>query len=305
MPMIDGTQLLRTIDFVRNLFLKRHNLDPTTSAQYYVVYTISGCGSTFTSLLRDVQQILDYTGYRGRRELERGRELLLKDGMIAKILFHYKTNSNKEKKNRIFRGEQYLPVNPVLIYDDLSQRPDTSFLPTDLETQLLQKLGEYWKENFKEHGFLIEKGILTVYCAAPWLLFSLLNFLSIWKKEQKTLYILTSGTKWCRPPLFYPLTSALEEGLEMRVLLDTSKKTKELEQLKKMRQVEVRHLRGEEAITNRLTFAGSQYIVDMHKILGTEDKNSNYIATIYLSMEHIAKQFDESFENRWKNARPL
>ena len=312
MSMPDEYQLLRTIDLFRTLFFKRGNPDPINSARYYVIYTISGCGSTFTSVLRNVQKIQALKGFRGRRKVERGRELLVKDGMIAKILFHHKTNPTKENKltkeseiDRIFQGEQYLPVNPILIYEDLSQRPETNIPLHSYEGSLLLQLGENWKENFREHGFLIEKGILTVYCTAPWLLFSLLNYLPIRKKSERTLYIMTSSTKWCSPLFLFHVVPLLDEDLEMKVLLDMSKKTDELERLRKTEQVEIRHLPWEEVITNRLTLAGTQYVVDMHKILGTEDNYSNYIATIYLDMKDIAEQFKASFETRWEHASSI
>ena len=302
MSKLDKTQLLETIQVVHKLFLNRDSSSPRESACYYAAYTASGCGSKFKSLLCDVQDVLSLKDFKGRRELERGREMLIKDGMMAKIFSHHEINSKKGKNSKFFHSEQYLPVNPILIYNEINQRSESGFRVPTHEEKILHRLNEYWKENFKKHGFLIEEGILTVYCTAPWLIFSLMNYLSIWKKEEKPLYIMTYSTNWCQPPFFYTIDSTVREGLEMKVLLDTSRKTKELEQLNQMEKIEVRHLPKEEVITKRLTFAGNEYVVDMHKILGTKERYSPYTATIYLHMRDIAEQFRISFEARWERA---
>lgn len=285
-----------TIDLIHSLFLERKNFAPRDSAKYYVIYSIAGCGSTFTSIHKNLKKIFNLKGEQGRRDLENGRENLIKEGMMAKISSHHRSNMGKKKEAKTFKGEQYLPVNPRLIYEEVIQDPRSSYKLLDGYHGLLEKLFKNWERNFRQHGFLIEKGILSVYCTAPWLIFSLLNYLSIWKEEEKTLSIMTYSTNWCRPPLI----SALERGLKLKILLDTSNRTKELGHLEKMEQVEIKHLSKENVTTNRLTFAGSKYVVDMHKILGTEEKYSNYVATIYLNMEDIAGQFQESFQSHWE-----
>ncbi len=297
-----GIHLKETIDLSHSLFLGRGNSAPEDSAKYYVVYTLLGCGSTFTGLHKILKETFNLKGLQGRRNLENGREKLIEDGMLAKILFHHKTNMEKWKEARIFKGEQYLPVNPKLIYDDILQSRGGQYKLLDSYYELLEQLCKSWKENFRGHGFLIEKGILSVHCTTPWLLFSLLNYFSIWKEKEKALYIMTSKTNWFRPPLFSPLMSTLKKGMKLRVLLDTTIKTEELKKLKQLKQVEVRHLSNEEVITNRLAFAGTEYVVDVHKVLGTEGKYSHYVTTIYLGMEDIAEQFKRSFDARWKRA---
>jgi hypothetical protein len=301
MPNLDE-YLKETIDLCHSLFLDRGNSKPEDSAKYYVIYAFLGYGSTFTALHDKLKEIFNYKGLKGRRDLENGRRNLIESGMLAKILFHHKTKMSKKKEAKIFRGEQYLPANPQLVYDDLSQSHGGKYELLEGYYPLLEELCASWKRNFRGHGFLIEKGILSVYCTAPWLLFSLLNYLLIKKKKKEALCIVTSSTHWCSPPLFSPLVSVLEGGLELKVLLDTTRGTKELDQLKQMEQVEVRNLSKEEVTTNRLTFAGTEYVVDMHKVLGTGGEYSNYIATIYLNMKDIAKQFRDSFEARWKSA---
>ncbi len=290
-----------TIDLVHSLFLKRENSEPEDSAKYYVIYTFFGCGSSFTSLHKEIKKTFNLKGLHGRRDLENGRKSLIEEGILARILFHHKTDMGEKKEAKIFQGEQYLPVNPLLVYNDISQRLDNKYGVFDSDRILLEQLHECWERNFMEHGFLINEGIMSVFCTAPWLLFSLLNYLSIGK--EKTLYIVTSSTNWCKPPLFLPLKSKLESGLNLKVLLDTSRKTKELEELEQMKGVKIRNLHEGEAITNRLTFAGNKYVVDMHKVLGTEGKYSNYVATIYLNMSNIAEQFRKSFEARWEYAK--
>ena len=295
--------LKETIDLGHSFFLAKGNSKPEDSAKYYVIYTTLGCGSTFTALHDKLKETFNLKGQQGRRDMESGREKLIEEGMLAKILFHHRTHIGKMKRAEIFKGEQYLPVNPKLIYEDISQSRGGQYELLDGYYELLDQLYEIWRNNFKEHGFLIEKGILSVHCTTPWLLFALLNYFSIWKEKERILYIMTSRTNWCIPPLFSPLKSALERGLKLKILLDTTRETEVLEKLRRMEQVEVRHLSIEEVLTNRLTFAGDEYVVDMHKVLGTEGKYSSYVATIYLKMREIAGQFKKSFEFRWEAAK--
>lgn len=301
MPTLDE-HLKETIDLVHSLFLERGDSEPEDSAKYYVNYILLGCGSTFKSLHKKIKKPYNLEGLQGRRDMENGREKLIENGMLAKILFHHETNMEDREEARIFRNEQYLPVNPRLVYDDISQRPGSQYKLLDSDHELLEQLTDIWKKNFNGHGFLIESGILTVYCTVPWLLFSFLNYLLIWKKEEKTLRIMTSSTKWCRPPFFSLVVSALERGLQLRVLLGSPRGSEELEHLNQMGQVKIRSVSKEDVITNRLTCAGHEYVVDMHKVLGTKGPHSYYVATVYLGMTNIAEQFKNSFEVRWGNA---
>ncbi|MBU7011361.1 MAG: hypothetical protein HXS46_11790 [Theionarchaea archaeon] len=294
--------LKETIDLVHTLFLERWNSAPRDSAKYYVIYSILGCGSTFTSIHKELKRIFRLKGQQGRRDLENGRESLIEEGIMAKISSRHETNMEKNEEARTFKGEQYLPINPRLIYEDITQSQRSSYKLSDLYYELLEKLFKKWERNFREHGLLIEKGILSVSCASPWLLFSLLNYLQIWKREERILHVVNYSTNWFRPPLFSLLVSALEKGLKLKVLLDVSIRTKELDLLKGMKGVEIRNLPKEEIITNRLILAGHKYVMDMHKILGTKGKYSKYVTTIYLNMEDIAEQFEASFDVRWKNA---
>jgi hypothetical protein len=296
--------LKETIDLMDTFFSERRNSEPRSAAKYYVVYTCLGCGTSFRLLLDEIQKIRGFEKQKGRRSLEKGRKNLIEDGMMAKILFCHKNSYNDKKSSELFQGEQYLPINPNLVCSDVLQGFLKDFDLSPTRRKLLDDLSRQWQENFLEHGFLIKKGIISVYCTTPWLLFSLLNYLSIWKEREKTLCIMTSSTNWCRPPLFSPLTSTLKKGLRLNVLLDTSRETEGLKQMKEMRQVEIRHLPKEEVITSRLTFAGTEYVVDMHKVLGKEKGHSKYIATIYLHMKREASQFRQNFDSRWNRAPP-
>lgn len=300
-----NSHLNETINLVHSLFLDRGILEPEDLAKYYAIYTLRGCGSTFTALHNTLKETFNLKGLRGRRDLENGRERLIEEGILAKILFHHKTNMGKKKEAEIFKGEQYLPVNPKLIYDDIFQSRGGQYELLASYYELLEKLCRTWKGNFRGHGLLIEKGILSVYCTTPWLLFSLLNFFSTWKEEEKFLYIMKFGTNWCHPPLFSPLVSALKRGLKLRALVDTSVRTDELKLLEQMEQVEVRHLSRGEMLTNWLALAGHEYVADVHKILGGEGMHSSYVATIYLNMGDIAEQFRISFEALWEHASPF
>jgi hypothetical protein len=291
-----------TIDMVHSLFLERSNSRPIDSAKYFVIYTLLGFGCTFTGILNEQKEVFRLKGFQGRRKMESGRESLVKDGMLANILYNHRINFEDEEEARIFQGEQYLPVNPKLIYKDVSQRHGGQYELLGDYYGLLEHLYEYWKWNFREHGFLIKEGILTIYCTVPWLLFSLWNYLSIWEGKEETLYIVTPNASWSLPPLFPSFVSSLEKGLKLKVLLDVSRKTDELMQLKQKGQVEIRNLPKGYIITNRLAFVGHTYVVDMHKISGMAAEYSPYIATIYINMRDIAEQFKASFEERWQNA---
>ncbi|MGD2247570.1 MAG: hypothetical protein PVF58_04130 [Candidatus Methanofastidiosia archaeon] len=301
MPTLDE-HLKETIDLFHSLFLKRGNPEPENSAKYYVTYLLLGCGSTFTSLHNEIRRTYNLEGLQGRRDLENGREKLVEDGMLAKILFHHETDMEKRKEVKIFKNEQFLPANPMLVYEDISQRSQSQYKLLDNDYELLEQLNDIWKKNFNDHGFLIEKGILTVYCTVPWLLFNFLKYHSIRKKEEKILRIMTSNTKWYRTPFFSLLHSELQKGVQLKALLGSPMETKELKQLNQMNQVKIRSLSKEEVVTNELICAGHEYVVDMHKILGTKRTHSHYVATIYLGKNNIVEQFIASFETRWRNA---
>lgn len=305
MQGIEPIHLLRLNNLMEIMFVYRKNTQPENSAKYYVIYTLFGFGSTFTSLHGKLKDMIHLEGHEGRRLLKNGRDSLIEDGMLAEILFYHKDDRGKTEEGRVSKGENYLPINPVLIHNEVTQRSEGQYELSPGEHNLLEELYDKWESNFKEHGFLFDTGILSVYCSAPWLQFALMNYLSSWKKEEKTLYIITSSTSWCRPPLFSSLSAAVERGLELRVLLGTSKKTEELKNLKSMENVNIRKISKEAVVTDRLTFAGSNYVSNMHKILGYGGKYSRYVATLYLNQRDIAKEFKTSFEGRWERASPL
>jgi hypothetical protein len=72
-----------------------------------------------------------------------------------------------------------------------------------------------------------------------------------------------------------------------------------------MENVDIRGIETEDILTNRLTFIGWKYVVDMHKIIGINEVHSNYIATIYLNMQDVAKKFEKNFISKFKKSKSI
>ena len=90
------------------MMFERMKIDrPREAATYYTILILDS-PKEFSEFLRVAEDLANIT----RRPLETGRNSLLKNGLIAKVLF-----SNKSEED--FGRESYLPAHPRAIWEDV------------------------------------------------------------------------------------------------------------------------------------------------------------------------------------------
>ncbi len=182
---------------------------PNEAAAYYVVLVKNEFPSTLIKLSR--QANVGYT------LLVRGRSELLKNGFIAKVINANDDNIPSKK------GELYLPVSPMLIWQDHMHRQATmdSEDAISYRNKKIEALEENYKINFKKFGFGIERGSIFVYYSSNWFFNTIVNNL-----EEKHRLSLMLGGLGSFEPRFIPFYEKMlvqvpeEKRIHMKILFD-------------------------------------------------------------------------------------
>ena len=130
------------------MMFERMKIDrPREAATYYTILIIDS-PKEFSEFLRAAEELANIT----RRPLETGRASLLRNGLIAEVLFSAKSEEN-------FGRESYLPVHPRVIWEDIKEDLK-KVVAEDTYNALQNHLIDYsriYDENFKKYGIKIKR----------------------------------------------------------------------------------------------------------------------------------------------------
>jgi len=120
---------------------------PREAAVYYTTLVID-CPKEFSDFLKTAEELANIT----RRPLETGRASLLKNGLIAKVLFSHEADED-------FGRESYLPVHPRAIWENIKNDLKTVIVE-DTYIAIKHHMEEYsrcYTSNFKKYGIKLKR----------------------------------------------------------------------------------------------------------------------------------------------------
>jgi hypothetical protein len=285
------------LDYIQDfeLMFERMKVDrPREAATYYSIL-IMDCPKEFSEFLKIAEELTNIT----RRPLETGRNSLLKNGLIAEVLF----SANSEED---FGRESYLPVHPKVIWEDIKDDLKTVIAP-DTYNAMQNRLEEYassYNEHFKTYGIKIKRdGNVTLRYSGKWILYNILNN-CLEKKNNLRMQI--GGERFFDEPFLKYFKKFLALDTKVELLIDSEENINIAKQLKTAYgdHLDIRYFSENTSGTMRNYVYGKELAVNGIKILAEEGSEPFYVGTAYVNLGDI-ELLNGKFENLWGLAKKL
>ena len=285
------------LDYIQDfeMMFERMKVDRPREAAVYYVTLVVACPKEFSDFLKIAEEFANIT----RRPLETGRASLLKNGIIAKVLF-----SNESKED--FGRESYLPAHPKAIWEDV--KSDLKQVIADDTYRVIEnRINEYSKcytSNFEKYGIKLKRnGNVTLQYSGKWILY---NVLSNCLENKDGLKMQVGGERFFDEPFIKYIKKLLDLDTKVQLIIDN---TNHMDVIKKLKEtygdkLEIRCFSEEVAGTMRNFVFGKEIAVNGIKILPEASTEPSYIGTAYVDLHDIEK-LDDKFNSLWGLAKPL
>ena len=277
------------------MMFERMKIDrPREAATYYTLLIIDS-PKEFSEFLRVAEDLANIT----RRPLETGRASLLKNGLIAEVLFSAKSDED-------FGRESYLPVHPKVIWEDIKDDIKT-VVAADTYASIENRLkdyGDYYDENFKTYGIKIKRsGNVTLRYSGKWILYNLLHN-CLEKRNELKMQI--GGERLFEDPFIKYFKKFLELDAKVELIMDSESKIDIAKKLKDTYtdNLEIRCFSEKSSGTMRNFVFGKELAVNGIKILPETSNEPSYVGTAYVNLDDI-EVLNEKFKNMWDLAKKL
>jgi hypothetical protein len=277
------------------MMFERMKIDrPREAATYYTILILDS-PKEFSEFLRVAEDLANIT----RRPLETGRASLLRNGLIAEVLFSAKSEEN-------FGRESYLPVHPRVIWEDIKEDLK-KVVAEDTYSSLQSHLNEYcrfYDENFKTYGIKIKRsGNVTLRYSGKWILY---NILHNCLEKSNHLKMQIGGERLFDEPFINYFKKFLELDTKVELIIDSESKIDIAKELKKnfADNLDIRYFSENTSGTLRNYVFGKELAINGIKILPESNDEPSYVGTAYVNLEDI-DILNAKFKNMWELAKPL
>jgi len=267
---------------------------PREAAVYYVTLVVD-CPKEFSEFLKVAEELANIT----RRPLETGRASLLRNGLVAKVLF-----SNESKED--FGRESYLPVHPRTIWQDVKE--DLKKVIADDSYRIIEnRMNEYadcYLTNFEKYGIKLKRnGNVTLQYSGKWILYNMLNNCL---EKNNGLKIQVGGERFFDEPFLNYFKKFMDLDTKVKLIVENTNKIDAINELKKIYgdNLEIRYFKEEVSGTMRNFVFGKEIAVNGIKILPETHDEPSYIGTAYVDL-HDIEVLDERFNSLWDIAKPF
>ncbi len=285
------------LDYIQDfeMMFERMKVDRPREAAVYYTTLMMDSPREFSDFLKIAEDLANIT----RRPLETGRASLLRNGLIAKVLF-----SNDADED--FGRESYLPAHPIAIWEviknDLKQ-----VVADDTYKAIEHHMDEFNKcyvHNFEKYGIKLKRnGNVTLQYSGKWILY---NVLSNCMGKNSQLKMQIGGERFFEEPFLGYFKRFLDLDTKIQLIVDTNANMDIAKSLKKAYgdNLEIRCFSEEVSGTLRNYVFGKEIAVNGIKILPETSTEPSYIGTAYVNLDDI-EVLDDKFKSLWDLAKPL
>jgi len=285
------------LDYIQDfeMMFERMKLNRPREAAVYYVTLIVDAPKEFSEFLKIADDFANIT----RRPLETGRSCLMKNGLIAKVLF-----SNESDQD--FGRESFLPVHPNAIWEDI-KNDLKSYIAQETYNAIEKRLEDYnrfYQTNFEKYGIKLKRnGNVTLQYTGKWILYNMLNNCL---EKNNELKLQVGGDHFFKEPYFKYFKKFLDLDSKIQLIVDNKKN---LDFIKKLREtyknnLDIRYFNEDVSGTMRNYVYGKEIAINGIKILHEKNNDASYIGTAYVNVDDI-QVIDERFNNLWDLALPL
>lgn len=277
------------------MMFERMRIDRPREAATYFTILIIDSPKEFSEFLRIAEGLSNIT----RRPLETGRSSLLRNGLIAEVLFSSKSEED-------FGRESYLPVHPKVIWEDIKDNLKSVIAPetyTAMQNRLAD-YGRFYDENFKTYGIKIKRnGNVTLRYSGKWILYNLLHNCL---EKSNELKMQIGGDRLFEEPFIRFFKKFLELDAKVELIIDSESKSDIAKKLKDAYgdNLDIRCFSEKSSGTMRNFVFGKELAVNGIKILPQESTEPCYVGTAYVNVEDI-ELLNDKFKSLWELAKKL
>ncbi|KYK25107.1 hypothetical protein AYK24_05220 [Thermoplasmatales archaeon SG8-52-4] len=285
------------LDYIQDfeMMFERMKVDRPREAAVYYVTLIVDSPKEFSDFLKIAEEFANIT----RRPLETGRASLLRNGLIAKVLF-----SNEADED--FGRESYLPAHPKAVWEDI--KSDLKQVIADDTYRVIEnRINDYsrfYTSNFEKYGIKLKRnGNVTLQYSGKWILY---NLLSNCLENNNGLKMQVGGERFFDEPFIKYFKKFLDLNTKVKLIIDNKD---HMDIIKKLNDIygdklEIRCFSEEISGTMRNFVFGKEIAVNGIKILPETHDEPSYIGTAYVDLQDI-ELLDNKFNNLWGLAKPL
>ena len=285
------------LDYIQDfeMMFERMKIDRPREAAIYYATLVLDCPKEFSDFLKTAEELANIT----RRPLETGRASLLKNGLIAKVLFSHEADED-------FGRESYLPVHPRAIWEHI-KNDLKSVIVEDTYKAIEHHLEEYSKcynSNFKKYGIKLKRnGNVTLQYSGKWILYTILHNCL---EENNHLKMQVGGERLFEEPFIKYFKKLLELDTKVQLIVDTNVNMNAAKELKKTygNNLDIRYFSEDVSGTLRNYVFGKEVAVNGIKILPETSSEPSYVGTAYVNLEDI-EVLNDKFNSLWDIAKPL
>jgi len=285
------------LDYIQDfeMMFERMKIDRPREAAIYYTTLVLDCPKEFSDFLKTAEGLANIT----RRPLETGRASLLKNGLIAKVLFSHEADED-------FGRESYLPVHPRAIWEYI-KNDLKSVIVEDTYKAIEHHLEEYsncYNSNFKKYGIKLKRnGNVTLQYSGKWILYTILHNCL---EENNNLKMQVGGERLFEEPFIKYFKKLLDLDTKVQLIVDTNVNTNAVKELKKIYgdNLDIRYFSEEVCGTLRNYVFGKEVAVNGIKILPEKSIEPSYVGTAYVNLEDI-EVLNDKFNSLWDIAKPM
>jgi len=268
---------------------------PREAAVYYTILMIDS-PKEFSEFLKIANDLANLT----RRPLETGRLCLLKNGLIAKVLF-----ANEDKHH--FGRESFLPVHPTAIWEFIKQDIQQFVAPETYHSieQHLTLYSDYYRDNYDKYGVKLRRnGTVTIEYYGKWILYNVLH--NSLEKGNQLRFQISGDRFFTEEPYKQFFEKLLTMNNNIQVIIDSPVDQELVDQLQENHgeKLELRTFPNGATGTLRNYVLGKEFAINGIKILKDSTEEPAYIGTAYVDIEDI-KIFNNKFDSLWNIAKPI
>ena len=285
------------LDYIQDfeMMFERMKLNRPREAAVYYVTLVVDAPKEFSEFLKIADDFANIT----RRPLETGRSCLMKNGLIAKVLF-----SNESDQD--FGRESFLPVNPKAIWEDIKEdlRSYIASETYNVIEKRIEDYNRYYTTNFEKYGIKLKRnGNVTLQYSGKWVLYNMLNNCL---EKNNDLKIQVGGNHFFKDPYLKYFKKFLDLDSKVQLIVDNKNNLEIIKKLKESykENLDIRYFNEDVSGTLRNYVYGKEIAINGIKILHEKNHDASYIGTAYVNLDDI-HIIDERFNNLWDLALPI
>ncbi len=285
------------LDYIQDfeMMFERMNLKRPREAAVYYTTLVVDCPKEFSEFLKIAEEMANIT----RRPLETGRNCLLRNGLIAKVLFSNETDQD-------FGRESYLPAHPRAVWEVIKndlKRVVAEETFRAIENRL-RNYGDFYNHNFEKYGVKLKRsGNVTLQYSGKWILYNALHNLL---EKNEGLKLQVGGERFFDDPFIKYFKMFLDLDTKIQLIVDEKVDGDVIKQLNDAYgdRLEIRFFSEDVSGTLRNYVYGKEIAINGIKILPETHDEPSYIGTAYVNLSDI-EVLDDKFESMWNLAKPL